>query len=468
MAIDVNKKEREIEIAAILNKFAYLDYNANKDPKDIIGIRLGDLHSDYASTSAASLTLISTSRDEGYPPEMLNAYTFKDEETGTIYVAYRGTGDGKWVDNGRGITEYSPMQRAAAGYFDKVVENHNISASNNIVVSGHSKGGNSAQVATILSNNRALISACYSMDGQGMSAAAIKEAMRMSGIADYNRQIDKMVSINELNDYVHPLGIGIIPSSQTYTLTQGDHNPYQLFNRDGSLAWTKDANENIVHGTPGNLTKAMNIVSKAAQLLPLPLQSALAVDIMGMFECFSGSEHKVGTGPNDFLIQLYSLLAPLMPTFGLLCRFSDIQEIKDLFDLAAMMKAEIANQGQGESSFFHGGGGIALPAGSGTTTLVFDSAKIKLAVTEMRNHNNSMNGTLQKAEEAVNLLGKDWDGGAGDAMRTRFKRLADRFPVIYKDINEYAAFLEKAVAAYELTEKEITGSAETSTGSFFK
>ena len=50
------------------------------------------------------------------------AYKFPGKD-GDVYVAYRGTGDGRWGDNAEGFTEQSTdMQRDAQKYFDYVVE----------------------------------------------------------------------------------------------------------------------------------------------------------------------------------------------------------------------------------------------------------------------------------------------------------------------------------------------------------
>lgn len=175
----------------------------------------------------AEYTLVSQSAINGDHPidsDLLWACTFRSPE-GAYYVSYRGTGDGKWVDNGEGMYEPSTvMQKAAAEYFDSVVELQKLTEADRIIVSGHSKGGNSAQYVTLASNNCTLVDACYSFDGQGFSDAARSEFIRNLGEAAYQAQLSKMYSINGENDPVHELGFVVIPSENTYYVNVEDNS----------------------------------------------------------------------------------------------------------------------------------------------------------------------------------------------------------------------------------------------------
>ena len=65
-------------------------------------------------------------------------------------MAYRGTGDGEWPDNGIGMTcASSAQQDSALSYFEEVVEAMEINGGQRLVVTGHSKGGNKAQFVTM-------------------------------------------------------------------------------------------------------------------------------------------------------------------------------------------------------------------------------------------------------------------------------------------------------------------------------
>ena len=204
----------------------------------------------------------------------LIACTFKNPKTNDYYVAYRGTGDGKWVDNGEAMTiESSLMQQAAADYFDSVVEHESLDSENigRIIVTGHSKGGNSAQFTTMFSENSHLIDNCYSIDGQGFSAKAI-EAFKAKWDNDYQLQIEKMYSINGQNDYVHDLGYPIINEEQTYFVkTHGNdfaswHSLSNMFS-DGQFGWdyTVDENGNKIY----NFDLSQDSVGKFAKELTI-------------------------------------------------------------------------------------------------------------------------------------------------------------------------------------------------------
>lgn len=136
--------------------------------------------------------------------------------SGDIYVSYRGTGDGGWIDNGQGVTaESTQQQEEAARYFDDMAERYGWTRAENIIVTGHSKGGNKAQYVTMMAENGELIDCCYSMDGQGFSDDAIRSFQEKYGEQGYQEILEKMYAINGYNDYVSPLINPIIPSDHT-------------------------------------------------------------------------------------------------------------------------------------------------------------------------------------------------------------------------------------------------------------
>lgn len=170
----------------------------------------------------ANYRLVSRSTSDGFETGKLLACTFESTD-GTYYVAYRGTGDGKWLDNGEGLYKPSTvMQEAAADYFDTVVARLNLNESSRVVVTGHSKGGNSAQYTALAAKYQNLIDVCYSFDGQGFSDAAITSFKEKYGDDGYQAILDKMYSINSVNDPVHELGYVVIPEEHTYYVNVED------------------------------------------------------------------------------------------------------------------------------------------------------------------------------------------------------------------------------------------------------
>lgn len=187
----------------------------------------------------------------------IQAWAFETEDG--VYVAYRGTGDGRWPDNGEGFTQKSTdMQEDAQAYFDYVVEKFGLDKSDkNLYVTGHSKGGNEAQYVMMTSKYNDEIDACYSIDGQGFSAEAIKYFQEHNFDGKYDELLKRMYSINGENDYVHPLINPIIPKENTYYVYQIGNDPHDIFSlltKDG-FNWMKDENGNITHGIEGGLCK---------------------------------------------------------------------------------------------------------------------------------------------------------------------------------------------------------------------
>ncbi|MBR4626794.1 MAG: DUF2974 domain-containing protein [Ruminococcus sp.] len=145
------------------------------------------------------------------------AFYRKDGDNVTdVYVAYRGTGEGRWYDNGDAFDKkYSPYQQDAAEYFDSVMSSLNVDESANVIVTGHSKGGNEAQFVTLASKYAYLVDKCDSFDGQGFSPEAIAYFKQLYGEDFYEKQRGKMYSICGDNDFVNVLGIKVVPDENT-------------------------------------------------------------------------------------------------------------------------------------------------------------------------------------------------------------------------------------------------------------
>ena len=88
-------------------------------------------------------------------------------------MVFRGTGSGRWYDNGQGLYEdASKYQKVALRYFEdtlRALDIDNIGSSVRLVVTGHSKGGNLSQFVTFNSKYRDYVNCCISFDGQGFS-----------------------------------------------------------------------------------------------------------------------------------------------------------------------------------------------------------------------------------------------------------------------------------------------------------
>lgn len=129
----------------------------------------------------------------------------------TAYVVFRGTTTIKeWEDNGQGAYEYDTKQQIyALDYINKL--NYK-----NIIVSGHSKGGNKAQYVTVRSPK---VNKCISINGQGFSKEFIEKYQN-----EIESNKEKIIAINSKYDYVNCL-FNTIASEKHYFKTDFQINP---------------------------------------------------------------------------------------------------------------------------------------------------------------------------------------------------------------------------------------------------
>ncbi len=327
------EKIEEINISAVLSQYVYADdqsleyldegktifkivEQSEKDKKNLGNNETLKLSlekygvGEFVLIAQSSTTVREESENGCYEMNELISCAFMNPKTGDIYVVYRGTGDGKWVDNGDAFTKYSSlMQERASQFFDDVIEAHyNTSGKKGkVIVSGHSKGGNLAQFVMMDSQYGDLVDNCYSFNGQGFSENAI-ETFKNRWKEDYQKQIDKMYSINGVNDYVHDLGNVIIDKNKTYFIpTSGNgfnewHSLDFFFNKDGSIRWAKDENGNIVFTTEqGPVGRLAAKISEKIMSMDKENIEDCAVSVMWLLEIFLGGNDVYGNDVNSRL-----------------------------------------------------------------------------------------------------------------------------------------------------------------------
>lgn len=142
-------------------------------------------------------------------------------------VAFRGTLDGEeWIDNVEGLnTTDTKCQKEALAYIESLPYD-------NIIVVGHSKGGNKAQYVTICSDK---VTRCVSMDGQGFSQEFIDKYWAE---IQQKRSAIKNYSLN--NDYVHILLFPIPGSEQLYFAGDGMENGWENHSPNSFFYLTTD------------------------------------------------------------------------------------------------------------------------------------------------------------------------------------------------------------------------------------
>lgn len=249
---------------------------------------------DYATThpdsefSQLHLNTYSNNLDGYNGAYAASFYSGTRDNPGDVYVAYRGTGDGRWYDNGEGLANTStPYQRSGCDYLDSVMEDLHITGDSNVVVTGHSKGGNMAQYALLASRYSYLIDTCISVDGQGFSPEAIQSFIDLYGEEEFYARCDRMYSLRGDNDFVNVLGIPVIPEDHRFFV----ETPTDLQDVPGAHEITNMFDYN--NGTLNSLTsdrREMSVfceaISENIMKLPQEDREAVCHAVMSLCEQF--------------------------------------------------------------------------------------------------------------------------------------------------------------------------------------
>lgn len=310
----------EEEISLVLDTYMYMEYHGAQDGDSVSEILTqmekmeeycpgGKHYGEYQILSQAAqneqignLQLYHDSRRMGFDSGT-NACTFVDREQNRVFVAYRGTGDGEWPDNGLGLTqEFTTQQQRAVDYFDRVVQEEELDGSQRVIVTGHSKGGNKAVFVTMESSYADRIDRCYSVDGQGFSEAAEQRFRRKYSTEEYDARVQKLYGVYGENDYVSPLGHSLVPKEHiSYIRTPvekenlaGYHDIKYLFATltfdvaAGAYVTTFSGRKNEEVSKRGDLGNYAAALSDEVMELPVGERSGAAGVLMQLIEGFSG------------------------------------------------------------------------------------------------------------------------------------------------------------------------------------
>ena len=163
--------------------------------------------------SIAQITVNRTSFDQYSSP--MDAVCFQDGDA--VYVQFRGTPPGGWVQNpisyGADIGEFmaddgmsSQIQNDGLAFFDSCARDFALGAAASLIVGGHSQGGNVAEYVTMMSDYGQLIDACISLDAPNHSHALEQYIKENYGEDHFKSQSAKITAINGNNDYVNMQG----------------------------------------------------------------------------------------------------------------------------------------------------------------------------------------------------------------------------------------------------------------------
>lgn len=331
----------------VLDTFMYMDYKEAREGTTLREI-VDDLsvHPDYGgggihygefavlkeaveNEDVGNLKICCQSFNMGYDTGTA-ACTFQSEDENSVYVVYRGTGDGEWPDNGIGMTSGATVQqKKALSYFEEVVETMGLSEENRVIVTGHSKGGNKSQFVAMETKYAELLDVCYSVDGQGFSEQAINTWKDRYGENGYEMRVQKLYGIHGENDYVSVLGNCIIPNNHIrYVKTPvektnfaGYHDIKYMFatlsydEGTGNYSTVFHGRKNGDTGQRGQLADYASALSMGVMELEPDKRDGCAAVIMHLMESASGQKDGINgeklhlSDLKDFTVQGIPLIA---------------------------------------------------------------------------------------------------------------------------------------------------------------
>ncbi len=220
---------------------------------------------------------------------------------GEVYVAFRGTGTGEWLDNGEGLSGIAneegfatEQQTEALNWFAKLLNEENIMPED-VIVSGHSKGGNKAQLIAM----KFPVQKCISFDGQGFSPELLGELKAEHEESFYKRRA-KVFSYSAENDYINVLGARLMPYENVFYLKSngGFHFLEAVLNKDGTLTQICEQ---------GRLSECVERISDELMKIPAGARKYATLGVMNIIQKYIVNEPAL----NGDFVSLESTIAGL-------------------------------------------------------------------------------------------------------------------------------------------------------------
>ena len=259
-----------------------------------------------ADPSIGEIQILNKSYDNNYSSP-LGAVCFQDGDD--VYVQYRGTPNGGWVQNsisfGSDINEAnaadgvsSQIQADGLEFFNDCVKDYaGHGFSGNLIVGGHSQGGNVAEYVTVMSEHSSLIDTCVSLDGPNHSKELYDYILKHKG-ADYLAEISqKIIAINGSNDYVNMLGqVSFASEENTFYLNTIEANDFKAWHDEGFMFDSETGRLYPMFDESGNkveqgpVGQMMNEIIASVKNLPQEQQEDCAKALMALLEMTLGSK----------------------------------------------------------------------------------------------------------------------------------------------------------------------------------
>lgn len=246
---------------------------------------------------------------------------------GHVFVVFRGTGSGEWIDNGEGLSgipeentyitytqngdeesretiqnDYATDQQAEAlNWFRYIAAQNGWNEDTGITLAGHSKGGNKAQFVAIHSD---MPDACFSFDGQGFSPEALAAFKHQHG-AKFTARRRKIRSLSAENDYVNVLGDRLMPDTQIYFFQSslGFHYLEAMLDMDGRFQPQSEQ---------GKLSRYVETVSQVLMRMQPVLRQYVTLGVMNVFQTYLGR----GAAEDEDAVSLEKTIAGIALAIG--------------------------------------------------------------------------------------------------------------------------------------------------------
>lgn len=326
--LKIKDRQRILEIKEALDS-QYQDGSLSESDQKTVGqflpviTKILDRRTELQDVRIQNLSWLDYDWDgkKDYPPNGLLAAIFVNVQADALFVTFRGTPRGAWLDNAKmliGSPKYcrdfqdssgttwhflSPMQAEAMEYTGQLVGNRIKGweqVSRHYVI-GHSKGGNQAQLAMMLYPED--FDACVSMDGPGMSYEVIQEMKQNMGEEAFQKAVGRLLGINASNDFVHGLGIPLIPFKQNFWFLESKCAPVILCSHFAT-ALLDEKRKDIVpfnEDGPGSAAILMRKVSDAAMAMPLADRIDVFMTLMAVLQAVLGKSLPVNAAREDWL-----------------------------------------------------------------------------------------------------------------------------------------------------------------------
>lgn len=335
----------ESEVTMVLDTYMYTDYEYagdNQSLKEIVEEmpQYIDVENEYSKEYAilksavdnpqiGDLCITCQSRNMGFN-EGTNAVSFVSPDKDKLYVIFRGTADGEWLDNANGLVMAgTPQQKEAVAYYDKVVEELGVSKEMSVYAGGHSKGANKVQYVAMESENYQFLDAVYSVDGQGHSDAAINRWQSRYSAEEYADRVDRIYAINGENDFVNVLGNNIVKDSHTVYVKTGNepwdmagyHDITAMFaecgtDKNGKRVVTYSGKRNPQVISRGSLSECVGAMSKEVMKLAPDQRDGSTRSLMEICEVLNGGKMTGVNGEKPVISDIFDLFKAGIPAIG--------------------------------------------------------------------------------------------------------------------------------------------------------